>query len=430
MNIATILLNEIRHRKKNFIWGIIAVTTAIGVLSGARVLLSINQIAAKTAIEMKIAETEKEMATLRDDMRKATLKLSFNLVILPNKTDLKEWHLRGESSQYMPEDYADKIANSRIVTVRHLLPTLQRRVEWPEIGRSIILVGSRGEVPHLHKSPRIPLQQAVPTNSIVLGAELQKICNVKTGDKVKLMDRPLTVTKIHAKRGTRDDITAWIPLETAQELLGKKGQINAIQALECICAGSGALETIRADISRLLPDTQIVERGSKVIARAESRFRANSEALAAVEREKQHRANLKHERERSIAILIPLVMLAGTIWIGLLGYSNVRERTSEIAVLRAIGIRHTPLIALFLLKSLLIGLIGGVTGYFSGIAVGVSAGAILEESLENIPAWTTWLSLSGLIVSVSAAILLAVLASWIPALLAIQTDPAEILLEE
>lgn len=430
MNTFNMLIREMRHRKKNFVWAIIAVTTAIGVLSGAYTLLAINQLVAERAIERKIEEQKKEMETLWDDMRRATLELSFNLVILPEETDMKEWHMRGESNHYMPQDYAAKVADSQIVTVRHLLPTLQKRVEWPETGRTIILVGSRGEVPHQHKSPREPLMQAVPEGAVVLGSELQKISGARQGDEIKLMGRSFKVHKIHPERGTRDDITAWIPLSAAQELLDKERRINAIQALECLCAGAAPLPSIRKELKELLPNVKVFEQGSKVLARAETRFRAKKEAKAVIEREKKHRSELRRERERSTAVLVPLVMLAGAIWIGLLGYSNVKERTSEIAILRAVGTGSRKVTALFLLKSLLFGLIGGLIGYFAGIALGSVAGHILEEGAKNLPNWTSWLSWQGLAGSVAAAMVLAVIASWIPAFMATQADPADILWEE
>ncbi len=430
MKLSSMILNEIRHRKKNFLWGAIAVATAIGVVSGSRIVLETNRIVEEHAIEKKIAETEKEMHTLWDDMRRATLKLSFNLLILPEDTDLKEWHLRGESNHYMPEDYAHKIASSDIVMVRHFLPILQQRVLWPETGRTIILVGSKGEVPHKHKSPRAPLQQAVPSGSIVLGNELQKISGASEGDVVKLMDRSFTVHKIHEKRGTRDDITAWIPLETAQELLDKKGLVNAIMALECVCAGAVELQQLVDKLEALLPDIQVREQGSKVIARAETRARASAEAQAIIEREKKHRAELRRERERFMAILVPVVMLTGAIWIGLIGYSNIKQRTTEVAVLRAVGVRFVKIVFLSLCRSCIFGLVGGLAGYLAGTAIGAVAGNTLAGNPDLLPPWTTWLSWAGLVGSVSAAAMLAVLAGWIPAFWATRIDPAEILWEE
>ena len=79
------------------------------------------------------------------------------------------------------------------------------------------------------------------------------------------------------QRGNQDDITLWINLREAQQILGKEGRINAIQALECNCAAD-RLGQIRDDIGRVLPDTQVIEFSSQALARAEARNRAAAEA--------------------------------------------------------------------------------------------------------------------------------------------------------
>ena len=64
------------------------------------------------------------MAKLKDDTRKAMLKLGFNVVILPKDQNLSDWYADDYASKYMPEEYVTKLANSRVVTVRHFLPSL------------------------------------------------------------------------------------------------------------------------------------------------------------------------------------------------------------------------------------------------------------------------------------------------------------------
>ena len=102
-------------------------------------------------------------------MRKATLKLSFNLVILPAAQNTREWHEQDFASAYMPEDYVQRMARSRLLSVRHFLPTLSQKVKWPEMNRTVFLVGCRGEVPSLAKSPRAPLVQPVPDGTMIVG---------------------------------------------------------------------------------------------------------------------------------------------------------------------------------------------------------------------------------------------------------------------
>jgi len=159
MTIWNLLIREILHRKLNFMLAVLSVMVASGSLIGSVTLLRIHDIQTGKLLEQKQAKLEQRMAQLQDDTRKAMLKLGFNIVILPKDQNLSDWYAEDYASKYMPEDYADRLANSGVVTVRHLLPSLQQKIEWPERKRKIILVGARGEVPELHKSPVKPLVQ-------------------------------------------------------------------------------------------------------------------------------------------------------------------------------------------------------------------------------------------------------------------------------
>ena len=73
-----------------------------------------------------------------------------------------------------------------------------------------------------------------------------------------------------------------------------------------------------------------------------------------------------------ITVLLAIVVIGimNTMWIA------IRERTREIGTLRAIGMQRTGVLWLFLLESLLLGLIGTVIGALFGIAVAVGLNAL------------------------------------------------------
>lgn len=410
--------------------GVFAVTVAIGSLTGSLTLLQVHDLQTHKILTEKEEETKKKMAMLQDEMRKATLKLSFNLLILPKQQSIRDLHIKGYPSEYMPEEYVTRLANSGIVLVRHFLPSLQERIKWPEKKRTITLVGTRGEVPNLHKNPRVPLVEQVPLGTIVLGFGLHRSLGLKIGDKVKLLDREFTVRECYEERGSKDDFTAWIHLREAQELLDKEGLINAILALECLCARTGdLLGSIRREIEQILPGTQVIEKGTKALARAEARASVGQEAKAAVERERHHREQMRSEREDFAAVLVPLVMVACAVWIGLLGFNNVRDRKTEIAIQRALGFRAGQIMLLFLSKSLIMGLLGGALGLFAGLGFGRWLGLVLEGDIEGIAAMG--LPNPGLLLlALFAAPMLTVISGWIPAIIAAQQDPVTVLREK
>jgi ABC-type lipoprotein release transport system permease subunit len=432
MTIWKLVISEIRHRKMNFALGVLSVMVASASFIGSVTLLRIHDFRTGQILGQKEVELAKRMAVLTDDTRKAMLKLGFNIVILPKDQNMADWYADDYASKYMPEDYVHRLADSGIVTVRHFLPSLQQKIEWPERKRMIILMGTRGEVPDLHKNPTKPLVEPVPPGTISLGYELHRSLDLKPGDKVELMGRPFVVHACYEERGNKDDITAWIYLAEAQELLDKKGLINAILALECLCMPD-ALPQIRKEIAAILPGTQVIERGSQAIARAEARTKVEQEARIAIEKEKLGREHLRAVRERLASILTPVVVATCAVWVSLLGFTNVRARREEIGILRTLGVSARHILLMFLSKHVLVGVLGGALGFGAGVLSAV----YFSKTLEGTWVWITNTNFSSpgllvvlLLLCVGGAAALAVIAGWIPTVLATRQDPADVLREE
>ncbi|MCK5137399.1 MAG: FtsX-like permease family protein [Bacteroidales bacterium] len=420
MNISTLVIKEMKRRKLNFFLGLLSVVFAVTTVTGALTMLQVHDHKTNEIITEKEAETHERMALLEDDYRKIMKKLGFNLLILPKDQNISDLFANDFASKLMPESYVDSLAASRSMLIRHLLPSLQQKIEWPEKRRTIILIGIRGEVPFLHKDPKEPMMIAVPKGTMVTGFELHDKLGLKQGDEVELLGRKFKVGKCNEPRGNKDDITIWINLQEAQELLNKQGKINAILALKCFCSGGNQAQ-VREEVQSVLPGTQVIERGSKVFLRAEARARAAKEAQDAIQAEKRHRNKLRNQLEKFASILVPLVLLSSVLWITFLFIGNVSERKSEIGILRAVGVKEKSIMRLFLLKALLIGIFGAVIGYLLGLVIGSVWGGLFSFSLFNL-----YLFLLVLL----CAPLLSLLAAYIPAAMAARQDPAEVLREE
>ena len=427
MKIRQLVIKEIFHRKFSYSLSVFATLIATASIIGSILLLRMHDVRTSSILHRKAAELEQRMDKLQDDTRKSMLKLGFNLVILPEDLNLAEWYSNDYSTRYMPESYAERLAQSDIISVRHILPSLQQKIQWPEQNRTIILVGTRGEVPNLHQSPQTPLIQPVPAGTVILGYELHRSMNIQVGDRIKMLGKPFTVKACYSERGNKDDITAWIDLKEAQELFGRPGQINAILALECLCTGN-ALPAVRKDVAAILPGTQVIEQESRAGARAEARNQVAQEATTTLDKEKQGREILRNERERMTSILVPVVLLACALWIAVMGFINVRSRREEIGILRAMGVSTKRIFMLFIWKQVSIGILGG----FCGLVVGSTVIFFLSGPDVGNPFVAAgpplfWLGLTAL--AVVGASLLAVVAGWIPAMIASGQDPAEVLRE-
>jgi putative ABC transport system permease protein len=421
MTVWQLVFKEIHKRKLNFLAGLLSVIIAIAALISAATSLAIHDYETQKIISEKEAETAKRMKDLENDYRIIMKKLGFNLLILPEKQNLADLYADDFASKYMPEEYVNTLAKSNIMTIRHLLPSLQQRIFWNQGKRQVILIGTRGEVPFLHRDPKEPILVAVPKGAVVVGYELHQSNNLSVGDKIKIRGFDFTITQCNEERGNKDDITLWIDLEQAQSLLKRPGQVNAILALKCECAGND-ISQIRAEVSGILPGTQVIEEASKVVTRAEARARAGREAKEAIESEKVHRQEMRNEQERFAAIYVPSIMGLSVLWIALLFLSNVRERQSEIGILRAIGLKASKILSLFLLKAAVMGLIGAILGILAGLMISPLFGRVnFNEAYLN---WQI------ILLAVALAPFISLLASWIPAFIASQQDPAVILSQE
>jgi hypothetical protein len=448
MNVWRLVVREIMHRKLNFCLALVSVSVAVACFVGALTLLEAHEIRtgeilANTQVEVEASvqaaeeEAKKAGAELKNAARIITKGLGFNILILPQDQDMNELHLEGALSRTMPEDQVGKLANSKIVTVNHLLPLVMKKINWEEYGQEVILIGTRGEVPLMHRALKKPLQNAVEPGHIVVGYQIHTKHQLKKDDKVSLLGREFTISDLHPERGSSDDSTIWLNLAEAQQMLGLENLVHGILALECNCATEDRVGEIRAEIEKILPGTQVIERHSTALARAETRNRVDQEAkdrlnaaktqgAETLKREAAQRESLRLQREKLAAILVPVVIVASALMIGLLAFGNVRQRSAEIGILRAIGLRSKQILTVFLGKALLVGLLGAGVGYAAGFAIGVICGDLSPSADASTLLFTPRL----LLVAILMAPLLSGLASWLPAMLAAGNDPALVLQED
>ena len=418
MTIWRLVIREAGHRKLNFGLSLLAVAVAVGTTVAALTMLGAHDLRTEAILATKRAETARRMAVVEDDYRKITKLLGFNVLILPENQDLGDLYADNLSTVTMPESYVEDLSNSSIMSIRHLLPSLEQKVRWVERARNIILVGVKGEVPIKDRAPKEPMLLPVPAGSAVVGHELCRSLGLAEGDSILLNGKRLKIHRIREEQANRDDVTIWIDLAEAQELLGRPGRISGILALKCHCYGL-RLGELRKEIVRILPGTRVVEFGTKVITRAEARDRAADIARESLSAEEAHRETLRTDREQLVAVVVPAVVLAGVILVGFLSFINVRGRLEEIGILRALGLATPRLLGVFLTRAILTGLAGALPGGLVGALVGSAWGGAADRLHVISP--LLWL------VILLAAPLLAALASWLPALWAARQDPAVIL---
>lgn len=408
MSIWKLLLAEIRFRKLNFAMSLLAVTIAVTLFVAGPVL-----------IDGYGRQTRDEMARLEDQTRVLMRDMGFNLLIVPKETDMSDFWAEDFAAETMPQEYVDRLANDpRLTLVNHLVATLQKRVEWN--GRKVLLQGYLPEVPQPHRSLTAFAQKyrakkqstmgpEISPGTVWLGYELGR--NYKAGDAVEVLGRQFIVAQVQPEKGSKDDIAIMMHLSDAQEVLQLPGRINQILALECQCAGK-ALSEIRRQLQEVLPEAQVTEYQSIALARAEQRNAVGAS-----------RQKVQQLLETLASVITPIVVLASVLWVGLLALANVRERRTEIGLLRALGKGSATIAALFLGKAMVLGLIGGALGFALGTMLARWLGVQALELGTDYLAFRYDVLLAALV----GAPLLAAVASYLPTTAALSQDPAVVL---
>jgi len=378
MSTFRLITKELRHRVLNFLLGLLAISAAVALFIA---LLTMGR------------ASEREAVRLMRDM-------GFNLRILPRDTEMEDFWATDFAANEMPEEYVYRLASEPGLAVNHLVATLQKKVTWRD--RQVLMTGILPEV-QPPGMPKSPMGFTIEPGTVYVGYELARGLGLSSSDEIELFGKRFTIARCLAESGSKDDIRIYGHLHDIQQVLGKPGKINEIKALHCLCNG-GDLATLRDNLARSFPDTQVVEFRSIALARAETRRMV----------------------EKYAAFIMPAVMVVCAAWVGVLAMINVRERRHEIGIMRALGFGSGRIASLFLGKAVLIGILGAGVGFAVGTGLALRFGpGIFKVTAQGIS------PLYGLLWwSVIAAPAFAALASFLPTVVAVTQDPAVTLIEE
>jgi putative ABC transport system permease protein len=412
---------EIGYRKLNFALSLLAVTIAVALFVAGPVLVKGYRL-----------ETKSQLDRLDDDTRRYMRDMGFNLMIVHRDNDMSNFWATDFAEKTMPQEYVQRLANDkRLTKVNHLVATLQQKIDWQN--QKVLLIGYLPETPQPHrattefakrreqqKKKELPMGENIAPGTVHLGHQLAG--DRKVGQTVEVLGRRFQIAKILPERGSKEDITINMDLADAQQLLKKPGEINQIMALECQCR-VGDLAVVGEQLQQVLPEAKVTEFQSIAVARAKQREEVQ------VSREAQQ------ARMQLLAyVTTSLVVLVSALWVGLLALANVRERRTEIGILRALGKGSSTIVGLFLGKAVLLGLLGAGTGFLLGTGVGYALGTDCTRWFGAQPLYDAgeYFSIPYvlLLIALLGAPLLSAVASYLPTLSAVLQDPAVVLRDQ
>lgn len=212
-----------------------------------------------------------------------------------------------------------------------------------------------------------------------------------------------------AQTGVEPEIRIFIPIGTMNEILDKDdygGFFVKAQSLEIV------RETADEIDKRLARSLGIPSRDLE-----------NDDAKPYVVFDQIEILEQTNQLSTALASLLTSValisLLVGSIGIMNIMFVTVAERTREIGLLKSLGFSEKDVLLLFIIESMIVGLIGGIIGTALGIGV-----ASLANSFLNLP---NIFPLSLIILGFFVSIMVGLLAGVYPARKAARMDPVEAL---
>jgi len=404
MKSLTLIRSEIFERKSQLATAFISVLLGIAVIVSVRTVLFYSEKAVTRELDA----------------------LGANILILPKSSNLQDYYSADLQKETFPEDYVTRLLKSDIKGLDNLSPKVSAPITLK--GRRFTLTGifpkdefkakaswqSAGvfgrpegcgvvvdvDDPNMKQSDRAVKRKVITTlekTESLLGSEVALFLKAKAGETLRLFDRDFKVAAVLPSTGTIDDSRVFIHLHVAQELMDRKNFLNAIEIVGCC---SSIQDGLVGKINKLLPDAKVVT----ITQIVDTQIKTNR-LMAGL----------------SWLTLAVIILLGGA---GIANYmvANVTERTREIGTLMAMGAGRRVILRLFLWKALMIGLVGGVCGSILGSAVAMIFGpSIAGAGVLPMP----WLCLG----ATALGALVALAASYLPALKAAKMDPSTALRE-
>lgn len=233
----------------------------------------------------------------------------------------------------------------------------------------------------------------------IIGTEVSEKLKLNLGDsyevKGKRESKNLTVAGIVTTGGSEDN-QIFVNLGVGQKLTGQVGRIDLIQV--SVLGKRRSLEAVAREIELAIP--KVRAKVVKQIAQTEGVLLTKIQLL--------------------ILIVAILVLIGAALSVMSTMLITVFERKREIGLMRALGAQQASIVALFLSEAGVIGLLGGIIGYFTGLVFAQLIGkAVFGASISPHPLVVPIL----LILSVGVTLV----ASILPVNRAIHTEPAVVL---
>ena len=217
--------------------------------------------------------------------------------------------------------------------------------------------------------------------------------DIAVGDRVKVLDRELTVVGL--SKGTALWIGSYVFVRATavQDMLRAPGAWSAVLVTP---AAGVAVDDLRARLAA--PGVEAYAKADKIAA---------------------DRQGLGRIYDAPLGLMVGIAFVVGVLVVGLVIYTATIERRREYGALKAIGMRNRTLYRLVAIQAL----IAAVAGGLSGVALAFALGAALVNLRPQFP---IVIEPAAIAAAVGASLVMALLAALAPARAMARLAPAEV----
>ncbi len=392
MKLYQVVLKDMQRRRRRVLYA------TLGVVIGTMTVVSILTIA--------MAGQERITAQLE--------KYGANLSILPAvtsiDTSLGDLNLGTVSvgDNYITEDKIPQIRQITDAAIREALPDLRKEGNIASIAPKLF-VSTKVKESSVVVTGLIPEEEInIKTwwqvsqgkyldgeDQALVGSQTASLLNLKVGDTIDVNGANLTVTGILDDTGSNEDYQVFVALLTLQKAFGKEGLVSSID-VRALCNGC-PVEVIATAINQDISGVRAV--AVKQIAAAEMGMleRLNNFMLA----------------------IAGVTLIVGGFGVFNTLMTSINERRKDIGIMRAVGASRGQIIKALVYEAIVVGIGGGLLGYIAGSALAFVIGPVIFEgtAISFVPLY--------LPVAIGLALLIAVLATFYPALRATKIKVAD-----